>query len=177
MEQNLKELFKKNRMVNHTRRADHEDLFIERLYEELPVKNKSSFRVLKIAASVVIFVSLGIASYFLINQEEKLDNHELVLSSISPYLKEIEGYYVANINLTLSEIKDSNESQPMVDRYMKRFDILKEEYKSLIAEINEEGPSTMSINALINNLKKQLELLQVLKIEIKEFKNENYEII
>jgi hypothetical protein len=82
-----------------------------------------------------------------------------------------------NINITLSEIEDGIESQSMVDRYMKRFDILKEEHKSLIAEINEEGPSTMSINALINNLKKQLELLQVLKIEIKEFKNEYYESI
>jgi hypothetical protein len=177
MEQNLKELFEKDRLVNHTRRVDHESLFIEKLYEELPVKNKSSFGILKIAAAVIIFVSLGITSYVLVNKDTPLDNPELVLSTISPDLKNIEDYYVVHINNTLSEIRTSNEGQSMVNRYMKRFEILKEEHKSLVTEINEEGPSSMSINALIHNLKKQLELLQVLKVELEELKIKNYETI
>ena len=177
MKQNLKELFEKDRLVNHTRKVDHEDLFIERLYEELPVKSKSSFGVLKIAASVAIFISLGVASYFLINQNEELVNSEMVLSTISPDLKKIEDFYVDSINLTLSEIGQSNESSSIIGRYMGRFSILKVEHKSLVNEIHEEGPSTMSINALINNLKKQLELLQDLKVEMESLKNKNYEII
>ena len=177
MEQNLKELFEKDRLVNHTRRADHEDLFIERLYEELPVKRKSSYSVLKIAVAVLFLISFGVISYLLVNQDERFGKTDFVLSTISPDLKEIEVYYVAQINYTLSEIKDSNENQSMVDRYMKRFALLKAEHKSLVTEIGEEGPSSMSINALINNLKKQLELLQVLKAEIVESKIENHEII
>lgn len=177
MEQNLKELFEKDRLMNYTRSVNHEDLFIERLYEELPLKNKNSFGMLKIAASVIIVLSLGIASYVLINQERKSGNPKLVLSTISPDLKEIEDFYVANINSTLLEIKNHKQSQSLIDRYMKRFAILKDEHRSLIIEINTEGPSTMSINALINNLKKQLELLQDLKIELEDLKNKKYEII
>lgn len=177
MEQNLKELFEKDRLVNHPRREDHEDLFVERLYQELPIKTHSSYGVVKIAASIIIFVSLGIASYFFVNQEKQLDSPELVLSNLSPDLKEIESYYITNINSTLSFIKDDNESQFMVNRYMKRFEILKKEHKSLVLELQEEGPNTMSINALMNNLKKQFELLQALKVEIEELKINNYEII
>jgi hypothetical protein len=177
MEQNLKELFEKDRSVNHPRRKDHEDLFIERLYEELPAKRKRIFGAVKIAASVILFVSLGLMSYLLINQDEELSKSEFTLSTIAPDLGEIEVYYIAQINNTLSEIKDSNKNQSMVDRYMKRFAILEMEHESLVTEINEEGPSSMSIQALINNLKKQLELLQALKTEMEAPKIENHEFI
>ena len=177
MEQNLKELFEKDRLINHKRRKDHEDIFIERLYEELPVKRKNTALAFKIAASVTLFVSLGLISYFVTNQDKKPDQFEYALSTISPDLSEIEVYYVAQINNALLEIKDSKQSQSMVDRYMKRFAILEMEHKSLVTEISEEGPGSMSIYALINNLKKQLELLQVLKAEMEESKIENNEII
>lgn len=177
MEQNLKEIFEKERLVNYRRRADHEDLFVERLCTELPVKNKNSFGILKIAASIFVFVSLGVGSYLFVNQQKQINTPKLVLSNFSTDLKEMESFYVNNINNTITVIKNNNYSQSMIDRYMKRFKILKEEHKSLITEIHEEGPSSMSINALIHNLKKQLELLQVLKVELEKLKIKNYETI
>lgn len=176
MGQNLKEIFEKDRLVNHMRRGDHENLFIERLYEELPIKNKNSFIVLKIAASILVFVSLGVATYFL-NKEEVLPSSEFVLSDISLELKEIEDFYVANINLTLADIENNSENQAFVKRYLKRLSTLKEEHRILIIEMNEEGPNSQSIIVLINNLKLQLELLQELKEQLTSIKNNNYETI
>ena len=43
MRQNLKHKFEEERSVNHKRRIGHEDLFIEKLYEELPSKKHSLF--------------------------------------------------------------------------------------------------------------------------------------
>lgn len=177
MGQNLKKLFEKDRLVNYTRKADHEDLFIEKLYTELPVKRQNSFMLFKIAASIIIFVALGTVSYLLMNQKEDLINSEFILSDISPDLKEIETFYVTNIKLTLSEIQKNGDDQSVFERYMKRLSILKDEHKHLSAEINEVGPNTMSINALINNLKMQLELLQMLKYEMISLKNKTYETI
>ena len=160
--------------------SDLEDLFIEKLYTELPVKKRNSFTVFRIAASIMLFAALGIVSYLIINPinpENNFENTEFVLSDISPDLKEIESYYMANINLTLSEIQKSEDGQSVFDRYMKRLSVLKKEHELLVVEIKEEGPNTMSITALINNLKLQLELLQELKEQITSTKIKKHEII
>lgn len=176
MGQDLKKLFENDRLVNHTRKSDHEDVFIERLYTELPMKKKSSFGVLKIAASIVLFLTLGITTYLIVNQDKNLTNPEFILSDISPDLKEIESFYVASIDQVLSEIQQKNSNRAVVNRYMNRLSILKEEHQLLVVEMKEEGPNTMSINALINNLKMQLELLQGLKSEVETVKNNQNEI-
>ena len=179
MGQNLKKLFEQDRLVNHKRKASHEDLFIEQLYKELPVKKSNAFSGFRMAASVLVLLGIGIMSYLIIdnpfNQKEALTAY--TLKNISPELDEIESFYVTNIDLTLSYIEKNSENQAFVKRYMKRLSILKEEYKNLVAEMNEEGPNSQSISVLINNLKLQLELLQELREQIKSTKNKKHEII
>ena len=157
MGQNLKKLFEQDRLVHHKRKKNHEDLFIEQLYKELPVKKSTAFSGFRIAASVLVFIGIGIMSYVIMgnpfNQKEELASAEFTLKNISPELEEIESFYVTNINLALSDIEKNSENQAFVKRYMKRLSILKEEYKILIAEMNEEGPNSLSIGVLINNLK------------------------
>ncbi len=181
MGQDLKKLFENDRLVNHERRPGHEDLFIEQLYKELPVKRSTTFSGFRIAASVLVFIGIGIMSYVILgnpfNQKEELTSVEFTLKNISPELEEIESFYVTNISLTLIDIEKNSENQAFVKRYMKRLSLLKEEYKNLIAEMNEEGPNSLSISVLINNLKLQLELLQELREQIISTKNKNHEII
>ena len=167
MGQNLKKLFEKDRLVEHKRRSDHEDLFTEKLYKELPVNKRASFSVLKIAASIVVIMGLGILSYNLTNstnQNSDLISSEFTLSNISPELKEIENFYVTNINLELSNIEKKRKNQAFVKRHLSRHSVLKEAYKHLITEMNQEGPNSQSISVLINNLRLQLELLQELRM-------------
>tara|TARA_R110002073_G_scaffold53840_4_gene138870 strand:- start:76592 stop:77131 length:540 start_codon:yes stop_codon:yes gene_type:complete len=178
MEQNLKKLFEQDRLVNHKRKANHEDLFIEQLYKELPIKKRTTFSGFRIAASVLVFIGIAGISYMTLgspfNQKKELVAY--TLKSISPELEEIESFYITNINQTLSDIENNSESQAFVTRYMKRLSLLKEEYKNLISEMNEEGPNSLSINVLINNLKLQLELLQELNEQITATKNKKNEI-
>jgi len=179
MGQNLKKLFEQDRLVNHPRKGSHEDLFIEQLYKELPVKKKIVFSSFRIAASVLVLIGIGIASYMIMDNSFKQKEESIVytLKNISPELEEIESFYVTNINLALSDIERNNENQAFVKRYMKRLSLLKEEYKNLIAEMNEEGPNSLSISVLINNLKLQLDLLQELQKQIISTKNKKHEII
>jgi hypothetical protein len=179
MGQNLKNKFEEERSINYTRKADHEDLFIEKLYEELPIKKRFAFYQFRIAASIVILLGIGSAFYMLfnapINNEKEIT--AFTLKNISPDLERIENFYVSNINNTLLEIQNTNNNLAFVARYMNRFTLLKKEYTSLIKEMNDEGPNTQSISSLINNLKLQLELLQELKEQITPVKNNLNETI
>ena len=177
MEQNLKELLEKDRLINHKRKKNHEDIFVKRLHDELPLKRQKSFTLLQIAASILVLVSIGITSYLFVSPQEKTQHNHFVLSNISPDLEKIEHFYVANIKFTLSEIQNNGYNQFLFDRYMKRVSILKKEYNFLSIEMNEEGPNSMSISALISNLKKQLDLLQELKTELETLKINKREIL
>jgi hypothetical protein len=179
MGQNLKKLFEQDRLVQHKRKVDHEDLFIEELYKELPIKKKANFSNFRIAASVLVLIGIGTLSYLTLDNpfNKKEVSIAYSLKNISPELEEIESFYVTNINLIVSDIGKNSENEALVKRYMKRLSLLKEEYKNLIIEMNEEGPNSRSINVLINNLKLQLELLQELRNQITSTKNNKNEII
>ena len=130
MGQNLKQLFEEDRSKNYERKANHEDLFIDRLYTELPLKKRSFFFQLRVAASIVILLGIGISSYVLTNNNQT--TYVFTLKNISPELEEIENFYITNINKSLTEINNTGQNSNSVKRYMNRLSILKEEYKKAI---------------------------------------------
>jgi predicted RNase H-like nuclease (RuvC/YqgF family) len=97
------------------------------------------------------------------------------LGDLSPDLKKVENYYVANINLELSRLEVSGENKALVDDYMKRLSELDEEYKMLNIELNEIGPNDQTISALIRNLQLRLQLLQKLKQKLNQLKSSENE--
>ena len=187
MAQDLRELFKEENDKRYPMKDGHEERFLELLDKELPLRRKSTFYFIKIAASVLVLFSLGIYTY--INYKNDVLTHpEIVetetentkdqgysLGDLSPELKKIENYYVANINLELSRLEVSNENKAMVDDYMRRLSELNEEYKKLNIELNEIGPNDQTINALIKNLQLRLQLLQKLKEKLNQLKSSENE--
>jgi len=187
MAQDLRELFKEETGKRHPMKDGHEERFLDLLDKELPLKRKSAFYFIKIAASVLVLFSLGIYTY--INYKNDVLTHpEIVetetentkdqgysLGDLSPELKKIENYYVANINLELSRLEVSDENKAMVDDYMRRLSELNEEYKKLNIELNEIGPNDQTINALIKNLQLRLQLLQKLKEKLNQLKSSENE--
>ena len=73
------------------------------------------------------------------------------LGDVSPDLKKVEDYYLANINLELSKIELTPENKDMFDGYVQRLEDLKKEYNTLSIELTENGPNEQTINALIIN--------------------------
>jgi len=180
MEKDLKELFEKERQVNHPRKSNHEAEFIQKLYQELPIKKKAYSFVVKIAASAVFIIGIGITSYILVNHtdlEQSGASENFSLGQLSPDLKEIENYYSSNIKILLENIEKGGENKNIKNRYLDRLSLLQKEYETLISEIKEGGPNTFIISALINNLQLQMELLQELNQEIISSKNKHHETI
>ena len=79
-------------------------------------------------------------------------------------LKKVEDYYLASINLELSKMEYTPETKDVFDGYLLQLDELDKEYQRLSAtELTESGPSELTVNALIDNLKFRLNLLYRLR--------------
>ncbi|WP_282135076.1 hypothetical protein [Seonamhaeicola maritimus] len=177
MAQDIRELFKDDKITHEKMPENHQERFIKKLDEALPVSRKSNFGWMRIAASIVLLVGLSFGGYKIINPKVAVDSEEVAstetidtktLGDVSPGLKEVEDYYLASINLELSKIKYTSETKDLFDGYIEQLSELDKEYKRLSLELTESGPSELTVNALIDNLKLRLNLLYRLKSQLKE---------
>ncbi|MDT0606937.1 hypothetical protein [Croceitalea rosinachiae] len=190
MARDLRELFKEQRKnEKFSMKDDHEDRFLDRLEKELPKgKNDSTYQWLKIAASVVIIIS--VASYLFMQNHSKIDTttinvvdkeettetrQPISFGDLSPELKKVENYYVANINYELSKLEVYEENKEVVDGFLSRLEELNVEYQDLNKELNEIGPNDQTIEAAINNLQLRLQLMQKLKSKLNQLKSSKNE--
>jgi len=178
MAQDIRDLLKDDSQdENKQMPKNHESRFLDKLNEALPENEKSKFNWLSIAASVVVLIGLSFGAFqYFGNGTPVVDETQTVaatksLGDVSPDLKKVEDYYLANINLELSKIELTPENKDMFDGYVQRLEDLKKEYNTLSIELTENGPNEQTINALINNLKFRLNLLHRLKEQLKTLSN------
>ncbi|MBD0779180.1 hypothetical protein HPE56_15375 [Maribacter sp. ANRC-HE7] len=190
MAQDLRDLFKKEQCEEgFAMTKGHEQRFEQLLEKELPQKRKNPFFFVKIAAAILVLIGSGLFFYMhrdntgitttiVTENPDKDTKTGISLGDLSPDLKKVENYYVANINLELSKLDVSGDTKDMVESYMERLSELNAEYKNLNFELNQIGPNDQTISALIKNLQLRLQLLQQLKSKLNEIqssKNEQYE--
>ncbi len=187
MSQDLRKLFGKEREQKFAMKKGHEDRFMERLNASFPKQRTRIVPNWSIAAAIVVL--LGIGFYFIndknsdkqvnttiVSKEQNTRSQQgISLGDLSPDLKKLEHYYVANINLELSQLQISPENKVLVDSFMDRLAELNREYNSLNKELNRMGPNDQTISALIQNLQLRLELLYKLKDKLNELKSSENE--
>jgi len=187
MAQDLRELFKQDGQVAKEAMPEgHEARFLKKLDLNTHTKVKSSpySGLCKIAASVIVMIGLGFATlkYFeepkavstnvIVQQDESKSEQLKSLGDVSPSLKKIEDYYLANINLELSNVTINDDNKELFDSYVERLAELNKEYKKLSIELTENGPNELTVSALIDNLKLRLNLLYRLKEKLSELNQE-----
>jgi len=174
MAQDLKKLFENEQKVSHQKMPNgHEARFLDKLDDALPtMQSKNRFNFFSIAASVVVLLGFSFAAYNYFKVEPITPVEEVVstksLGEISPQLKKVEDYYLANINLELSKLEYSPENKELFDGYAKRLGELSAEYERLSDELTQSGPDEQTVDALIDNLKLRLNLLYRLKEKLNE---------
>ncbi len=190
MAQDLKKMFDKEReQQNFKMRQGHEERFLSKLEETLPQERPSKWNTWRIAASVIILVGIGLMAYLKFDTKEDIPttivdkgdpddkNKGFSFGDLSPDLKKVENYYVANINMELSQLDISESNKELVDSFMEQLSELNTEYDRLNGELNELGPNDQTISALIENLQLRLQLLQKLKKKLNQLKSSKNEQI
>lgn len=190
MGQDLRDLFKEERSKKHSLKRGHEERFAGRLEEAFPPQQRNStFFFMKIAASIVVLISISFFVYQKYSGDEilpatvvqkdpnKEETQGISLGDLSPDLKRVEDYYVATINMELSNLVLSPDNKIIVDDFMDRLSELNEEYKLLNTELNTIGPNDQTINALIQNLQLRLQLLLKLKEKLNQLKSSKNETV
>ncbi|HLT34411.1 MAG TPA: hypothetical protein VKZ98_11510 [Aquaticitalea sp.] len=176
MAQDLKKMFNEDRLkIQNGMPKGHEARFLKKLDEKRPQTSiKKRFSIWNIAASVVVLLGLSYGAYQFFQAEPVIpeDREEVVtlksLGDVSPDLKKVEDYYVANINLELANVELTSENKELFDSYIVRLEVLNKEYQRLSMELTENGPNEWTVNALIDNLKLRLNLLYRLKEQLNE---------
>lgn len=192
MARDLKKLFDKEREEQTFKmKQGHEARFLAKLEESLPQERKqtSFWNTWRVAASVILLVGVGIFAYVQVNTTEdvpttvvdteksKESDKGFSFGDLSPDLRKVENYYVANINMELSQLEISESNKELVDSFMERLAELNSEYQNLNTELNELGPNDQTIGALIENLQLRLQLLQKLKKKLNQLKSSKNEQI
>ncbi|AOW20255.1 hypothetical protein [Urechidicola croceus] len=181
MAQDIKKILEQeSKMTSQKLPEGHFNRFEKRLETEFPKPN-NQFSFLRIAASIVLLLSISFAGYkyFKINdskvevaQEEKKDNKKVKsLAEVSPELKKIEQYYLAKINYQISTIKITEENKDLLDVYLSQLSDLQREYKELNSKLNSDEVTEQTIDSLIENLQLRLQLLRQLKKKLELIEN------
>lgn len=148
--------------------GNHREKFEARLNQINKPKRKHYY-FLKIAAALILFVSLG---YFFLppgsTNEITTEVKVVDIGSVSPEMKHIENYYLTAINYEMSNIEPSPENKVVLDTYLKKIAELTDEYKQLSIDLTEKDINEKTVNALITNLQLRLQLLLDLKDTLNE---------
>lgn len=189
MGQDIKDLLKNEQLhIQNGLSEGHEARFLDRLDEALPEtkeneeSKKTSFSIYKIAAAIILIISLGALVYQQL--QPNIEANEVVntdhentekpsltsLGDVSPDLKKIEDYYLASINYELTQVEVSEIGKQLFKSYMDKLALLNDEHKVLQQELTDIGPNEETINAMIDNLQFRLKLLYQLKEKLNELK-------
>lgn len=177
MARDIRELLKDDKISHEKMPKNHQDRFLNKLDEALPEEPvKNTFNWFSIAASVVVLLGLSFGAYNYFQPEIEVEPtvattntvETKTLGDVSPGLKKVEDYYLASINLELSKMKPTPETKELFDGYLLQLKELDSEYNSLSLELTESGPTELTVNALIDNLKFRLNLLYRLRSQLKQ---------
>jgi hypothetical protein len=190
MSKDLRTVFENEREKESQMPQGHEKRFEARLDQSFG-RHRRLWPVYRLAVAACLLVLLGLVFWQrgqnpalpekgqpLVQESDSTGpSGTLSLGDLSPDLRSLEQYYMANIQLELASLDISGEHKAMADGYIARLGDLDAEYLRLNRELNEIGPNEQTIGAMIRNLEYRLNLLLKLKEKLNELKSSKNESI
>ncbi len=125
------------------------------------------------AAAVAILVTLS--SLWTWDHILSPDANKMTLSEVSPEYRQVEQYYVHQVNLMEGEIKNieignDEDQQKML---VSELEIMDQAYEDLKKDLDANPNDERVINAMIEHYQKKVEVMNYILEQLKEVKNEN----
>lgn len=179
MRVDLRDKIKKEKKMKELPK-NHRAVFEQKLQNELHKDKSTNHSFLKIAASIIFIIGLGIAlqQYFKTDKQHEVAEKEVKsdtklhpLADVSPNLKKVEDFYLTRINYQIARITITDENKDLLEIYLAQLGALQKEYSDLNTQLtNQKEISENLIDDLIENLQLRLQLMMQLrkKLEIIE---------
>ena len=150
----------------------HQQRFLEKLNESkcvatlAPKKKNSWLRILSVAATIAILLSVGI---FQFNKARSIDEK---VAKISPEASKTQFYFA---NLIEEQVKDLNyekspETERIINDTMVQLKKLEFNYTEMEQDLLNGGNSKLILSAMITNFQTRIELLNEVMIQIENIK-------
>lgn len=141
-----------------------------------PAPKRSIVPYLLRAAVVTLLVTLS--SLYMWDNYLSPKNKRMTLSEVSPQYREVENYYVHQVNLMEGEISSSAittnpEQKEMLIKEMKSMDSV---YVSLQKELKANPNDQRIINAMIEHYQKKVDVMNYIIDQLKAIRNDNQNI-
>lgn len=181
MEDRLKDFIEENRQEFEGPKPS-EDLW-NRIEGELLIQKRKSvrFSALKIAAVIVLLIgAAGVISVLWQSNSIKeapiagietsgIESGVLGLSSLASNLREVEQYYVSEVNFQKNKLTNYEVDKELLEEV----ELLKEEFDLLQSEMGATADPTKIVEAMIENYQMRLEILKDILETIKKEENKN----
>lgn len=167
MEDKLEHFFSENDFDFHQPSAGHEKRFERKLNRQESTHQKTSWKWLSVAASIVLILGFWLGS----NHERR----QIELADVSPKMEEVQNYFVSTINRELKTLEKNRslDTETIIEKALDELEELEDNYKLFIKELNNTGNTTKIINAMIKNYQHRLEILENVLQQIEQIKNPN----
>jgi len=150
------------------------------LRKEALKKPKSIVPYLLRAAVVTLLVTLS--SLWTWDNFIKQDSKRMTLSEVSPQYREVENYYIRQVNFMESEIEGSiiNDDPEQKELLMKELQSMDTVYVALQKELKANPNDERVINAMIEHYQNKLNVMTIIVNQLKSIRsnninNQNYE--
>ncbi|WP_034057324.1 hypothetical protein [Lacinutrix jangbogonensis] len=168
MKRDIRALFKGEDLGNKTLPDNHRDEFLEKLKKQQNT-NTNNFFFLKIAAVLLITLTVGYNAFYKQQDDEDL--------TIVAQIEAIEGEYLVDIETEWQNFIAIANDEVLVARFKKKLNELDKDYQEITVEFKNDKKSISVIEILIDNLQTRLQILKDIQkhINIINKENEQYE--
>lgn len=129
----------------------------DKIEHKISRSNRNNFSIWMAAASIMLLLSLGWLVYDRIQLTDQIHALENLSVNDKPY-SEIESYYKQNITEKTALVSQlSKEKNININTDLKS---LNKKYEDLKMQIKNQGPHPQLVNAMIQNLQTQIEILE-----------------
>ena len=166
MEDKLHQFFSENEFDFQEPHSGHLERFERKLNQPKKV-NKTSWKWLSVAASVVLIFGFWLGS----NHQKK----QIELADISPKMEEVQTYFVSTINQELKTLEKNRslDTETIIENALDQLEELEDEYKYFVKELTKNGKQRKIINMMIKNYQQRLDILENTLKQIEQIKNPN----
>ncbi len=166
----IEEYIRKNRENLDTERADEDYLWTGISQSFVKARRSKRMIVLKIAASVLLFIGL---SYTVFELYTIRNNQVLILKNIDPILAQQEVQYQKQINSYFNVLIKTNFDKTQLVTSYSELDEIDDMIQHYYDDLKKHGPNPKILNSLMDLYQKKILVLDRMLNEIE--KNKNYE--